>query len=152
MGTNNFLQQKRHIISTIYRTNYMPHISKQPIEKDYFETLFKELEKLIATTTLKDSAAVLHALLTETEKIMLTKRLAAALLFAKNYSQYQVWNLLKISPSTAQKMYLAFESGHYDSLITILNKKQYSDIWNMLELVLQAGMPSLGKDRWKSLR
>ena len=130
----------------------MPHISKIPIKKEYYEQLFGEFEKLIAATTTKDSSFVLNALLTKTEKIMLTKRLAAALLFARGYSQYQVWNLLKISPSTAQKMYLAFADGQSDALIGILNKKKHRDVWNILELVLQAGMPSLGKDRWKSLR
>lgn len=129
----------------------MPHISTQNIDQILLEKLFSDLERLIADTTAKDSGLIINALLTKTERIMLTKRLATALMFAQGHSQYTVWNTLKLSPSTAQKMFLQYETGLYAPLIKITKHATHEKIWDTLELILQAGMPSRGKDRWKFL-
>lgn len=129
----------------------MPHLSKEALEPEYLAKLFSELESLIASTTKHDSSAVLQALLTETERVMLTKRLAVAMMYSKGYSQYQVWNLLKISPSTAQRMQLAYESDHYRALLKMVNRKTSSELWDILEIIVGGGLPSRGKNRWKSI-
>ena len=46
----------------------MPHLSKEALDPEYLAKLFSELELLIASTTKRDSSAVLQALLTETER------------------------------------------------------------------------------------
>ncbi len=130
----------------------MPHISKEALDPVYLQKLFTELEQLIASTTKRDSSAVLNALLTETEKVMLTKRLAAAMMYSKGYSQYQVWNLLKISSSTAERMKLAFETGQYRALLKIVDHQGSHELWNILEVIVRGGLPTRGKDRWKSMR
>ena len=129
----------------------MPHLSKEVLDPLYLQKLFAELEILIASTTKRDSGAVLDALLTETEKVMLTKRLAGAMMYSKGYSQYQVWNLLKISPSTAERMQHTYESGHYNALLKIVTHKNNGELWDVLELILRGGLPTMGKDRWKSI-
>lgn len=129
----------------------MPHISKQKIDAVLLEKLFVELEKLVAQTTARESSQVLATLLTPTERIMLTKRLTAALMFSQGYSQYQVWNILKISPSTAQRLFLSYENGIYNKLIKIVNRQPHEKIWETLDLILRGGLPSMGKNRWKIL-
>ena len=139
-------------ISTIYRTN-MPHVSKQKMDQQMLERFFFDLERLVADTKAKDSRLIITTLLTKTERIMLTKRLAGALLFAQGHSQYKVWNTLKISPSTAQKMFLQYENGVYAPLIKIAKRTPNNEkLWSSLDLILRAGMPSRAiKDRWKFL-
>jgi hypothetical protein len=129
----------------------MPHVSKEKMDEEVQEKFFRELTLLIAKTTRADSLTVIDGLLTETEKVMLTKRLAAALLFSQGHSSYTVWNTLKISPSTAQKISYSYKKGRYKELITIAYSSKHKTLLGTLELILRAGMPSRGRDRWKFL-
>ena len=126
----------------------MPHISKQQIESKVFNGLYHELESLIVKTKAENARLVLSGLLTPTEKIMLTKRLAAGIMYGRGCSQYQVWNTLKVSPSTAARMKLTYERGAYDSVLSTLNDSQVKNIWPLIERISRGGLPPLGKGRW----
>jgi len=129
----------------------MPHLSKQKLDSQLHEKLFDELQKLIANTSARESTLVVTTLLTETERLMIAKRFASAFMFSKGYSQYQVWKTLKISPSTAQRLFNAYENGAYSKLVKIAERNSHEKFWDTVELILRGGMPSMGKDRWKIL-
>ena len=129
----------------------MPHLSKEKIDDTAYKQLFVELQKVVAQATQKNVQFVLSGLLTPTEQVMLTKRLAAAMLYKKGCSQYEVWQLLKISPSTASRLQRSYKMGDYDQLLKVVHSHASVNLLDMLEVVLSAGLPPRGKGRWKSV-
>ena len=131
----------------------MTNISKNKLSDSHLEKLFNQFNKTIGNLDQKTSDLFLSDLLGAEEKIMLAKRLSAVAMFAEGNSSYRVWQLLKLSPSTADKIRLDYENGRYKQLVKILkmNKTKYLEFWQTLEIVLQAGMPPMGRGRWKSV-
>lgn len=131
----------------------MTHISKHQLPKDDLDTLFIQLSNTISQLSEKVSADFLDDLLGNEEKVMLAKRLAAIVMFIEGNSSYRVWQLLKLSPSTADRLRLNYEIGKYRNIEKVLksDNKRYEDFWTILETILQAGMPPRGRGRWKSI-
>lgn len=131
----------------------MTNVSKNALTPQELSKLFKQFSKILGGLTPKNCDLFLGDLLGEEELIMLAKRLSAVVMFAEGNSSYRVWQLLKLSPSTAERIRLDFETGRYERLIKILrhNKNSYLEFWQILETILQAGMPPRGRGRWKSV-
>jgi uncharacterized protein YerC len=131
----------------------MAHISKNKLSDQELTKLFIQFNKTIGNLNPKSCDLFLHDLLGNEERIMLAKRLSAVAMFAEGNSSYRVWQLLKLSPSTADRIRLDFENGRYNRLVKILrqDKASYRDFWQVLETILQAGMPPRGRGRWKSV-
>lgn len=132
----------------------MPHISKTKLPKDVQDDIFNQLVKYISRA--KDRAhaeAVLSGLLTDTEKLMLAKRLAIIALLHEGNSMYSIANLLAVSPSTVERLYRDKENGQHDfveNLYTDTGKK--NDFLSLVETILSAGLPPIvGKGRWRWL-
>ena len=130
----------------------MPHVSKKKLDK---KTLGKIFGKLIAILARADSekklALILDELLTETEKIMLAKRLAAILMLSGNTPQHRISEALNISPSTITRFSLHIEIGKYD-LIRSISKKDRIDLEKIIWLLLTAGgimPPRTGRKYWR---
>lgn len=79
----------------------MPQVSKKFLQKDIEKRMYQVFEKAIAdlkkTEEIKDFIA---DILTPTERIMLSKRLAIAVLLAKGYDYRQIGDILKVSSTT----------------------------------------------------
>lgn len=131
----------------------MTNISKKKLPSKEFDKLYTQLNSIIASLDKKSSSAFFSELLGPEEKIMLVKRLAAVVMFIEGNSSYRVWQLLQLSPSTAEKIRLDYEVGRYTNLERIITKKRkdYEDFWNTLEVILRLGMPPMGRGRWKSV-
>jgi uncharacterized protein YerC len=131
----------------------MTHISKNQLAPDHMEQLFLQLGSIMSLLSDKTAPDFLGDLLGDEEKIMLAKRLAAIAMFIEGNSSYRVWQLLKISPSTADKIRLNYEIGKYQNIELTLksHKSTYRQFWKTLEIILQAGMPPMGRGRWKSV-
>ncbi len=84
---------------------------------------------------------------------MLAKRFCAVMMYMEGNSSYRVWQLLQMSPSTAEVIRKDFESGRYINIVTLLRKRKqdYIAFWEVLDVVLRAGMPPRGRGRWKSV-
>ena len=135
---------------------YMPHISKERLNTKLHEKLFTDLIELQMGLSKKQSTSLMSSLLTETEQIMLTKRCAAAIMFEQGYSGYKVYSVLKVSKSTAKRWYMQYEEGVFDGLLAGLrNKKRVQrereEFIETFNKIMRLGMPSMGKDRWKSV-
>jgi uncharacterized protein YerC len=132
----------------------MPHVSSKKINEKIYHKIFSQLANVVSQTQSHQAEALLMSILTETEQMMLSKRLAAAVMYSEGYSPYTVTKTLVVSPSTAARLHLAYEVGAYNGVLDILKKdqKQKEEFWTSLEVLLRLGMPSMGKDRWKHLR
>lgn len=131
----------------------MTNVSKQKLPRKEFSRLYAQLNAVIARLDKSSSAKFFNELLGEEEKIMLTKRLAAVVMYIEDNSPYRVAQLLKLSPSTAESIHHDFENGRYQAIADFITKRreEYEKFWRMLEIVLRAGMPPRGRGRWKSV-
>jgi len=131
----------------------MSHISKNQLSQKSCRRLFSELVKIVSPKNVNSAKYILGDLFTETEKIMLAKRLAAILMIAEKVSLYKIATRLKLSTSTVDRMRKNYAEGAYDELLKELHKKKIEKekLWELIELIARAGMPSRGKHRWKTL-
>lgn len=128
----------------------MPHISQYRINDADFKKIYTQLITLFDTAGGKRrSEELLKELITETEKIMIAKRLAIIFLIEEGISPYSISSILKVSTSTVSKTLLKYETHRYPYISNII-KKNKSTIWDSLEIIIRAGMPPrVGKGRWK---
>lgn len=108
----------------------MPQVSKSPLSKEVNKKIIKGLWWLIAT--LNDQGDVdkfLGDLLTKTEKTMLAKRLAIALMLEKGRNYFEIRDTLKVSTSTILGIRHWLDQGGegYRLAIKKLLKKEKSD-------------------------
>jgi len=79
----------------------MPQVSKKLLARKIEIRMFTVLEKAVADLKSGDDIKnFLDDLLTSTEKVMLAKRLAIAVLLAKDYNYRQICDVLKLSSNT----------------------------------------------------
>ncbi|KKR50533.1 MAG: TrpR-like protein [Microgenomates group bacterium GW2011_GWC1_41_8] len=79
----------------------MPQVSKYPVSQPVYERMFDLLMELFTVSLHKKEAeALLTELFTPTEKVMVAKRLATAVLLAKKYSYQDIQLVLHVSRST----------------------------------------------------
>jgi len=131
----------------------MVNVSKQPLEKESYKSLFNQFALLTGKATKQNAASFLDGLLTSSEQMLLAKRVAAILMLNEGYSSYRVSKVLKMSPTTVGAMYANYQNGHYSGVLQVVgrSKAEKEKMWAAVELILRAGMPSRGKDRWKFL-
>ena len=131
----------------------MTHISKHKLKQEYLDKLFIQLSKVTATLNKRNSSDFFDEFLGPEEKIMLAKRLAAIVMCIEGNSSYRISQLLHMSPSTTERIKLKYQIGKYTHIENILTKEKgnYEEFWRMLDIILRAGMPPMGRGRWKSL-
>ncbi len=130
----------------------MPHVSKKKLDKETFEKIFRKLIAVIEHAQNQNKLTpILDEILTETEKIMLTKRLAVILMLSGDTPQHRISEALLVSPSTVTRMSLGIERGKYD-LIRSISKKDRLDLEKVVWLLLTAGgimPPRAGRKYWR---
>ena len=94
----------------------MPQVSKNPLGKETNQEIQAALWWLLARLNSDDNIKdFLGGFLTNTEKIMLAKRLAIAFLANKNYDYKDISNALKVSTNTVYRIKDAMDrtGGNY---------------------------------------
>ena len=113
----------------------MPHISKIELPNDIQEKLINQLLRTIEKAVGKNALKYISSeLLTHTEKIMLSKRLAVVLLLDKRIPQHVIEKELHMSPSTIAKISLKMDKGKFRAVRNIAGKKTILDILEKLAL------------------
>lgn len=136
----------------------MPHVSRQKIKKEVATVLNDQLLTFLSAAQTKGEARVLaEELLTDTERLMLGKRLAIIVMLERDYSFTQIEELLAVTPQTIGRMYKELMAGKHVKLARYArdHTKHFkkNSFWSNFERILQAGMPPrAGKGRWKNLR
>lgn len=131
----------------------MPHVSSKKMKKETLNKLYGEFGKALEKSARKSGAKFfLGDLLTKTEKIMMAKRFAVIYLLSQKVPVSYIAESLGMSPTTIFKMSLKYDIGKYSLLLKTLEGKDKSDIWEILEKILKAGLPPrAGRGRWKFL-
>lgn len=130
----------------------MPHVSKRKLDPKTTDKIFKKLVIILERAQSKQKfVAVLDEILTKTEKIMLAKRLAIAILLFGDTPQHRIADALLVSPTTVSKIALQVEIGKYDSIKNIAIREKI-DLEKVVWLFLTAGgilPPRAGGKYWR---
>jgi uncharacterized protein YerC len=112
----------------------MPHVSQKNLKRKTLIGLSHELFTLIAELESgAEAKTLLNELLTETELIMIAKRLAILLMLKRGYSFYAIANTLHISPSTAERYWKATKRKSFDVIIRRLERgRKGSELLDLL--------------------
>lgn len=79
----------------------MPKISRFKLEKDIEGLILRQLAKIFQEVNKEeDIDALFNNLFTRSEKIMLAKRIAIAILLEKEWDYFRISKKLKVSPTT----------------------------------------------------
>lgn len=129
----------------------MSQISKYPIHKDVEKRMFEIFKTTISN--LKHSEEIedfLEDFLSPVEKIMLAKRLAIAVLLAKNYTYPSISKILRVTPTTIAGVSLSLKysgRGYKKMVDDILSKERRDDFWQKIEDVL-SNIPKSKGSSW----
>ncbi len=90
----------------------MTHVSKNPIEKDVYYQIFYSFNWLLTNLQSEGEMKLfLYDFLTKTERIMLAKRLAVALLVSRGYETKIITQVLHVSTATVYRVHEWVEHG-----------------------------------------
>jgi len=132
----------------------MVNVSKQKVKKDVLEQINNRLVNVIARLETNISTKnFLNDLLSESEKIVLAKRLSVIFMLYEKISWYRIHKVLNVSKATVRKIARDIEFEEYESILKIVKqRKNRITFWDGMEIVLKCGMPPIvGKGRWDFL-
>ena len=135
----------------------MPHISRGKINPNKLQNLYLNfLEIMSKSTQGGKNSETFDEFLTQTEKVMLTKRFAIITLLTQKVPIIDIAEGLSVSPATVEKISLKLESGKFKTLEKYIgNKKDKRDWASLEEFVLTTGglMPPItGHSRLRELK
>lgn len=110
----------------------MPQISKYPISREVYDRVFDIFLKTIVDLQTKNQ--VIHffkEFLSPTEQIMLAKRLAIAILLAKDFDYREISKILRVSTSTVRDIALTYKNGDgYKQVVKkLLSDEKIEEFW-----------------------
>ena len=111
----------------------MAQVSKRVLTKNIQERLFQNFWEMFADIKkAKEIQTFLEDFLSPTERIMLAKRMAIAILLSRGYDQRTISSMLKVSTATINKiaMYINTKTAGYQLLL-----KKYSQKESLKKLV-----------------
>lgn len=123
----------------------MPQVSKYPLAKDTEKRLYQLFWETVAN--LKDSIKAeefFTDLLTPTEKVMLSKRLAIAVMLIKGYDYSSIKSILKVSPTTigAVSLWLKHSGTGYRKVVQrLVTKEKFEEILSGIESAIELVKP-----------
>jgi uncharacterized protein YerC len=126
----------------------MPKVSINKLQNKVYDLILFQLASAFKKGTDENKVTtLLNSLFTETEKLMLAKRLAIALLLEKNVTYEKISRLLKVSPVTVgfirnkmrkgNKEYLEFISKLSDKMIRVSGATTQLEWFAHMEKVLK---------------
>ncbi len=102
----------------------MTHISKRVLSDEVKKNILDSFDAIVGNLKSQNQASVfLATALTETERIMIAKRLVAAFLLRHNIDQNEIAETLKLTPATISKLRLWVK----------LNQKGFEFVFSQLE-------------------
>lgn len=135
----------------------MPHVSKKRIKKDIALELANQFLTFLSLARTKKEARILaNELLSQTERVMLAKRLAIVVLLVRGYSFTQIQEALGITRQTVIRVWKDMKLGKYNKIARYAREhtRHFKKETFMEELIriIHFGMPPrAGHGRWKFL-
>src|SRR3989344_1680742 len=105
----------------------MPHVSRNKLEGAVLRSILDRLlDALVGITQKADVSDFMNDLLTKTERIMIAKRLAIAMMLHKNYPYAVISRTLKVSESTIGAVRERIDRGGkgFGKVLTRLEKEK----------------------------
>jgi len=128
----------------------MSQVSKYPVHKSVEKRMFEIFKSAISGLRHpEDIENFLEDFLSPVEKIMLAKRLAIAVLLAKNYTYPSIIKILRVTPSTIATVSLSLKysgKGYKRMVQKILFNERKDKFWQKIEDMLINIPPSKGTD------
>jgi uncharacterized protein YerC len=129
----------------------MSQVSKYPVHKKVEERMFEIFKSTISSLkNNEDIEDFLEDFLSPVEKIMLSKRLAIAVLLAKGHNYPVIAEILKVTPSTIASVSLRLKyagKGYKKAVERILSAEKADRFWQKIEDVL-AKIPKSKGSNW----
>lgn len=127
----------------------MPHVSSRRVKKKVYKKLEDGLHDIFSKfSSHSDVSRLLGDLLTPTERLMISKRVAIILLLKKGYSFQAIQKTLKVTPFTVLRFWRMTKMGKFKYLEAPKQNKKSDSFLGGIEKILQAGLPPRGKGRW----
>ena len=129
----------------------MAFVSKKVFSTETRKRIRQQFIELFARQrTRKDIATVLDQLLTDTERLMLAKRIVLILMLQNKSSYYEIREALGVSTDTAARWHALLEEGKLDAIVkTLKQKKAREHLLDTGEIILRSGMPPIaGRNRY----
>lgn len=118
----------------------MTKISRRYLNKELENHIFEFfLKAIVDIKTTNEAKAFIEDLLSPTERIMLIKRLAIAILLTKGYTYDSIDDTLKVSRSTIMNVSLWLKhgkSGYRNVVNKILEKQKREELFDKIEEIL----------------
>lgn len=139
----------------------MTQISKYPVKKEVEARMYEVLlDSIGMVRSPADVNCFIEDLFSKTEKIMLSKRLAIALLLLKRYDQRMIARLLRVSLGTVSKVSTVLQkgTGGYGKVTSaIIRKEKFHDFIQKLDDAMANLFPpshrnwsQWRKERWQA--
>lgn len=122
----------------------MPQVSRRRLPKQVEERVYESFYKAITLLGKEGARLFYDDILTKTEKVMIPKRLAIAILISKGKSYEEIRNRLNVTQSTIVSVSKTLEySSGYKSAIGKLEKNvAWNEMWQDVErLLYRIGTP-----------
>jgi uncharacterized protein YerC len=135
----------------------MPHVSKKRIKKEVTTELADQFLTFLSLAQSKKEARILaNELLSQTERVMLAKRLATVVLLVRKYSFTQIQDALGVTRQTVIRVWKDVKAGKYDHITRYAREHtqhfKRETFMDELVRVIHFGMPPrAGRGRWKFL-
>lgn len=136
----------------------MPQVSKYPISSSVAERIFSVFIKtLVSVKNDTDAADYASDLFTPTEKVMLAKRIAIALMLIKGYEYREISKVLRVSLGTIASVSTSLKhgKGSYKKILDrIVREEKIDDFFSetIEKLVSIPASSTKGSGTWRYLR
>lgn len=127
----------------------MTHISKRKLDYKVFKEILDSLVFVLTDTKDKEEMArLLAALLSETEKIMLAKRIAIVYLLSEGIEGDVISETLNVTPFTVSRMKLWYETKGEGYQVAIGRLKKQKYLGAIKKLALKAAVHLIKSTRF----
>lgn len=124
----------------------MPHLSKRKLDNKTKRLLLDALSSLFTNLDKTKADNLLITVLTDTERLMISKRIGASLLIREGSTEVEIAEALKLSTATVSKFSLIIRAGDKITWDFILRKLEHWHEFTLLKEVLKkAGLIALKK-------
>ncbi len=134
----------------------MTQVSKRYMHKQVEERILNLFWNSFSTLSTKEKVITfLESLLSPTEKIMLSKRLAIAFMLLKGYSYPVINERLKVSDATIWNIKLNLShkgKGYQEAIKQIMDKEKWEKFWQGLDNFFEEILPPRYGTDWKAVR
>jgi len=134
----------------------MAQVSKRFLHKKVEERILDLFWTSLSSLSTKQKVALfLNDLLTQTEKIMLSKRLAIAFMLMKGHGYPTINDRLKVSDPTIWNVKTGLSlrgKGYKMAIEQIMNKEKWEKFWQDLDHFFEEILPPMYGTNWKEAR